>query len=61
MRVPIAIVIIGILIAIAILIAFRWEISAGPGFVYRLDRWTGNVIGCGVANPLGCRDVPFAQ
>jgi len=42
-----AAVIIGALIAAAILIVFRWQISAGPpSRVYRLDRWNGTVILC---------------
>jgi len=61
MRVALAIVISGVLIATAILIAFRWQISAGPGFVYRMDMWTGSVVSCGVANPLGCHEIRFAQ
>jgi hypothetical protein len=49
--------IIGVLLAAAILIVFRWQISAvqglpketGPGlqgYVYRLDRWTGSITVC---------------
>jgi hypothetical protein len=45
MRVAAAIVIAGALIAIAVLIAFRWQISAATGVVYRLDRWTGHAVG----------------
>jgi hypothetical protein len=44
MRVAAAIVIAGALIAIAVLIAFRWQISAATGVVYRLDRWTGHAV-----------------
>jgi hypothetical protein len=46
MRIPAAIVIAGALIALAILSAFRWEISAATGVVYRLDRWTGHIVAC---------------
>jgi hypothetical protein len=33
-------------LAAAILIVFRWQISAAPGRVYRLDRWTGHITVC---------------
>ena len=47
MSTPIAIVVAGILIAAAILIAGHWQISiAGPGSAYRLDRWTGAIADC---------------
>jgi hypothetical protein len=46
MRVPIAIVIAGALIAGAVLFVFRWQISATPTVVYRLDRWTGRTVWC---------------
>jgi hypothetical protein len=47
MRSPLAIALAGALIAIAILIVFRWQISAATGgVVYRLDRWTGNIEFC---------------
>jgi hypothetical protein len=48
MRIPVAIVIAGALVAVAILIAFRWQISGATGFVYRLDRWTGHTTVCNV-------------
>jgi hypothetical protein len=44
MRIPTAIVIAGALTSAAVLNALRWEISAATGVVYRLDRWTGNII-----------------
>jgi hypothetical protein len=37
-----------IIIAVSILIAFRWEI-ASPG-IMRLDRWTGTIVLCDVGN-----------
>jgi hypothetical protein len=40
--------IIGALVAGSILIAFRWQITAAPAYVYRLDRWTGNITVCWV-------------
>ena len=46
MRNPIAIVLAGIIIAAAILLAFRWDITVERGVVYRLDRWTGRVTAC---------------
>jgi len=42
-----AIIIGAVMIAVAILIVFRWEI-ASPG-VMRLDRWTGTVVLCDVS------------
>ena len=33
-------------IAAALLFVFRWEITANPGGVYRLDRWIGAVVEC---------------
>jgi hypothetical protein len=48
MRGTVAIVIAGALIAIAILVGFRWQITAATGIVYRLDQWTGNIVGCEV-------------
>lgn len=53
MRITVAVVIAGTLIAIAILVAFRWQISAATGVVYRLDRWTGKIIACEL-NPGPC-------
>jgi hypothetical protein len=46
MRIPIAIVIAGLLLAGAILFVFRWQISATPGVVYELDRWNGDIFIC---------------
>jgi hypothetical protein len=53
MRATVAIVIAGTLIAIAILVAFRWQITAATGIVYRLDRWTGDIVACEI-NPGPC-------
>ena len=53
---PIAILIAGTLISIAILIALRWQIRAATGVVYRLDRWNGNIIACEL-NPGPCYGV----
>jgi hypothetical protein len=61
LRIPLAIVIAGLLIAAAILISLRWEISAATGVVYRLDRWTGAVMVCTVGLPVECWRVPFAM
>jgi len=47
-RVDLAIVVAGALVAIAILLAFRWQISSATGVVYRLDGWTGHVAICEV-------------
>jgi hypothetical protein len=60
MRVAAAIVIAGALIAIAVLIAFRWQISAATGVVYRLDRWTGHAVVCDLTY-VDCREIRFAR
>jgi hypothetical protein len=36
----------GALIALAIVFVFRWEIAAGTGGIYRIDRWTGRIVEC---------------
>jgi hypothetical protein len=41
-----AIVISALVIAAAILFAFRWQAVTTPTQVFRLDRWTGNVTAC---------------
>lgn len=47
MTTPWAILVAAILIAGTILVAFRWQIAAGQGSnVFRLDKWTGEVIIC---------------
>jgi len=50
------------LLAASILIAFRWQISAAPGRVYRLDGWTGHVTVCdiGVHDYL-CQPIEFEK
>jgi hypothetical protein len=50
--------IIGALVAGAILVAFRWQITAAPGHVYRLDRWTGRITVCDLENPVVDRSEP---
>jgi hypothetical protein len=59
----VAAMIVGTLIAIAILIAFRWQISATPGFVYRLDRWTGGAVVCDLStvHRIDCQEIQFAR
>jgi hypothetical protein len=59
----IAILIAGALIAASLLIAFRWQISAATGFVYRLDRWTGSVTACdlSMAHRIDCEEIRFAR
>ncbi len=47
-----AIILAGALIAGAIVFIFRWEIGAGTGRVYRLDRWTGAVDECGAPSQI---------
>jgi hypothetical protein len=45
MSAVVAIVLASAILAAAILVTFRWEISA-PNYIYVLDRWTGNVSIC---------------
>jgi hypothetical protein len=49
--IPASIIIAGTLIAIAILIAGRWEIFGSASGVWRLDRWTGAVQLCHYDTP----------
>jgi hypothetical protein len=58
MGIPAAAILSGALIVATIILAIslRWEIAVGgvgTGFVYRLDRWTGDVVQCDtlVVNP----------
>ena len=60
MRFTVAVVIAGALIAAAILISFRWQLSAATGVVYRLDRWTGNVTVCDLSYGQ-CREIGFEK
>jgi hypothetical protein len=48
----------GALIALAILIVFRWQISAATGVVYRLDRWTGHAVACDMSYR-DCQEIQF--
>lgn len=57
MRIPVAIVIAGLLIAGAIGFAFRWQISAANGIVYRLDRWNGHVVACLLSSAPDCQGI----
>ncbi len=41
-----AVLIGAVLNAGAILIEGRWEVSIGDDAAYRLDRWSGEIIGC---------------
>jgi hypothetical protein len=59
MRVALAIVIAGVLIAAAILIVLRWEISAATGVVYRIDRWTGTA--CTIGYRVQCWRPPMTE
>jgi hypothetical protein len=54
----VAVVIASALIAIAILIVFRWQISAATGVVYRLDRWTGHAVACDMSYR-DCQEIQF--
>jgi hypothetical protein len=44
---PIAILAGAALIALAILVVFRWEIVSGANGTLRLDRWSGRIAICG--------------
>lgn len=44
-----AIILAGALIAFAVALTGRWQVSAAPGGLYRLDRWTGAVSACDTA------------
>ena len=63
MRVVVAIVLAGALIAASLLIVFRWQISAVPGFIYRLDTWAGTTIRCdlGIVGRIDCQQIDFAR
>ena len=50
MRSSAAIIIAGALISAAILFGFRWEMATFGGETYRLDRWTGEIVGCNATN-----------
>jgi len=55
----IAIMVAGALVAVAVMMVFRWQISAATGgVVYRLDRWTGNIEFC-MTYKDPCRPVGF--
>ena len=43
---PIAIVIGSALIAGAILVTGHWQITSAPNTVFRLNRWSGEVVSC---------------
>jgi hypothetical protein len=60
MRIAVAVAIAGALIAIAVLIAFRWQISAATGVVFRLDKWTGHAVVCDLSYG-GWREILFER
>jgi hypothetical protein len=53
------------LIAAAVLFIFRWEIIGSGEAVYRVDRWTGQVVSCAMTRPFefdcGSELVKFAE
>jgi len=55
MRIAIAIVIAGALIACALLFVNRWQISGTNELIWRLDRWSGRIAAC---NLEACREIP---
>jgi hypothetical protein len=61
MRMIASILVGAAMIAAALLVVFRWEITTPHvGLVYRLDRWTGNVALCqpdsGSSHHVQCED-----
>jgi hypothetical protein len=48
MNTPVAIVVAAVIVAVALLVAFRWEIATRPSYpaLFILDRWTGKVVAC---------------
>jgi hypothetical protein len=56
----IAVVIASALIALAILIVFRWQLGAATGVVYRLDRWTGHAVACDMSYR-DCQEIQFER
>lgn len=42
----VAIILAGLLLAAAIAVVFRWQVTADSSGVYLLDRWTGHVAEC---------------
>ena len=46
MNTPVAIVVAAVILAAALLVAFRWEVVIGRGYPTLLDRWTGRVVAC---------------
>ena len=57
MQNPIGAIVGAVIISVALLVLYRWElVASGTGTgsvgVYRLDRWTGAVVSCGLrSNP----------
>ena len=52
MSTPVAIVIAAVILAAALLVAFRWEIVVRPTTLpFVLDRWTGGVSYCTPSTP----------
>jgi hypothetical protein len=49
--IPASIIIAGALIAIAVLIIGRWDISGTTNGVWRLDRWSGDIQVCVAGTP----------
>jgi hypothetical protein len=46
MTTPKAIIIVGALIALAIVITNHWQMVGIPTGVFRMDRWTGTIFHC---------------
>jgi hypothetical protein len=45
-RTPFSIVVVGVIIAVALAILFRWHILTSDARIVRIDRWTGKIQIC---------------
>jgi hypothetical protein len=55
MQHPAGVIVSAVIISVALLIMWRWELVAsgtgmGTNGVYRLDRWTGAIVACAQKN-----------
>jgi hypothetical protein len=48
----ISIVVGAAIIAAALVFIFRWEVTAAGSTMVRLDRWSGEMVGCNVENQM---------
>jgi hypothetical protein len=57
MKTSLAIILSGLLIALAIGLPYRWQIAGTGSAIYRLDRWTGRVAECRPPSTVAYSDV----